>query len=781
MNLSSKPGELLPFHEIVEHSRAGVYVIQDGQFLYVNPKMGETFGYTQDELTDLPSVYRLVVDTDRDLVQEKLSKCQDSTTPRNRFSFHGIKKEGEVIDVEAHAIGTSLNGRTAILGALLDITDQKRSEETLPLSELEYQQLVDSIQIIVWRRDARTFRFSFVNRQAEVLLGHPTSRWTHEPGFWENHIFQEDREMVLATYRKVTASQMTQDIEYRMIAADGRIVWMRDIIYVVEENKRAIGLIGVMADITARKNAEVSMGESQIRLESIINSAMDAIITIDENQQIMIFNHSAEEVFGCIAAEAIGQPIDRFIAEGHRIAHRQHVIHFGKTGITSHAMETLGPITGLRANGEEFPMEASISQAEVSGQKLYTAILRDISARKKGEEVLYRTQQQLLHSQKMEAIGRLAGGVAHDFNNLLTGILGYTDIAMSFLDRSNPLYFELEQIQMTGKRAADLTRQLLAFSRRQLLQPRILNLNSIISESTKLLERLIGKDVELVTILDPNLGSIKADSSQIEQVIMNLAVNACDAMPDGGKLIIETSNLFVDENYINQHLSSITPGPHVLLAISDNGTGMNLETQARIFEPFFTTKEKGKGTGLGLSMVYGIVRQSGGYIWVYSEPGRGTTFKICLPSINVPAEVLENELSLEESPGGTETILLVEDDEIVRKLIFRALELKGYHVLEATNGREAIQICEHQKNPVQLLISDLIMPWMQGDELAERLRQYCPGLEVLYLSGHTENAIVQNDTLDVNLNFLPKPFIPRTLTQRVRKILDSRGRRSRAN
>ena len=775
MNLSLKPRGLLPFHEMIEHSRAGVCVIENGQFLYANPQMGETFGYTQKELTDLPSVYHLVANTDRDLVQGILSKCQDSTLPRNRLSFQGIKKEGEIIDIEAHAFCTSLDGRSAVLGTLLDITEQTRSVEALPLSELEYRQLVDSIQVIVWRRDARTFsRFSFVNRQAEVLLGHPISCWTQDPKFWEEHVFQEDLEMVFAAYREAVASLVSQAIEYRMIAADGRIVWLHDNIHVVKENNRVSGLIGVMADITARKNAEISLRESQVRLESIINSAMDAIITIDDNQQIMIFNRSAEKIFGCSTAEAVGQPIKRFIAESHHADYWQHFIQFGKDTTTLSERDTLWAITGLRANGEEFPMEASISQAKVPGQKIYTLILRDISERKQGEEALFRTRQQLLHSQKMEAIGRLAGAVAHDFNNMLTGILGYTDIAMSSLDHSSPLYFELEQIRMTSELAADLTRQLLAFSRRQILQPRILSLNSIIKESTKLLERLIGKDVELVVILDPDLASIKADSSQIEQVIMNLAVNACDAMPHGGKLKIETSNIVLDKDFVNQHLST-SPGPHVLLSVSDNGTGMDLETQARIFEPFFTTKEKGKGTGLGLSTVYGIIRQNGGDVWVSSELGRGTTFNIYLPSVNAPAEIPNNPISPKESPGGTETILLMEDDETVRKLTSRVLKLNGYRVLEATTGKEAIQICEREKHAIQLLISSLTMPWMRGDELAERLHQYCPGMKSLYLFGHTEQTVVQNDaTMDVNFNFLPKPFTPRTLTQRVRKILDSR-------
>jgi two-component system cell cycle sensor histidine kinase/response regulator CckA len=387
----------------------------------------------------------------------------------------------------------------------------------------------------------------------------------------------------------------------------------------------------------------------------------------------------------------------------------------------------------------------------------------DVTERKQLEE-------QYRQSQKLESVGQLAGGIAHDFNNLLTVISGYGELMLRRVGRDDPLRRNLEEIKKAAERASSLTRQLLAFSRKQVLQPKVIDLTATVVNMDRMLQRLIGEDIQLVTLLDPGLEKVKADPGQIEQALMNLAVNARDAMPGGGKLTVETRNVYLDKAYARRHVS-VTPGRYVMLAVSDTGTGMDAETQARIFEPFFTTKGPGKGTGLGLSMVYGIVRQSSGNIWVYSEPGHGTTFKVYLPVVYEEGESRDEGVA----PGrarGTETVLLVEDEEAVRRLLLDILESEGYTVLKAANGHEALEVCERHEGPIHLLMTDVVMPGMSGRQLVERMAEKCGDAKVLFMSGYTDNAIVHHGVLDAGTNFLQKPFTPDDVARKVREVLD---------
>jgi signal transduction histidine kinase len=380
-------------------------------------------------------------------------------------------------------------------------------------------------------------------------------------------------------------------------------------------------------------------------------------------------------------------------------------------------------------------------------------------------------QEQLRQSQKMEAIGRLAGGVAHDFNNLLTVIKGYSQLSLAEIKEDNPLRENVEEIRKASDRAADLTRQLLAFSRRQIMEMGVLDLNMYVQNLDKMLRRLISEDIELVSILAKDLGRVRTDPGQIEQVIMNLVVNARDAMPSGGKLTIETANVELDQAYARAHVA-VKPGRYVMISVSDTGVGMTPEIRDRVFEPFFTTKEKGKGTGLGLSTVYGIVKQSEGNIWVYSEPGRGTSFKIYLPLVDEPLEELKEKVPKGELPRGSETILIVEDEEDVLKLTGAILRRQGYHVLETTSGEEALKVCKEKKELFHLLLTDVVMPQMSGRQLAEELKQVCPDFRVLYMSGYTDNAITHHGILERGMNYLQKPFTVDSLARKVREVLD---------
>ncbi len=393
------------------------------------------------------------------------------------------------------------------------------------------------------------------------------------------------------------------------------------------------------------------------------------------------------------------------------------------------------------------------------------------SERVRAEQKAKSLEEQLRQSQRIEAVGQLAGGIAHDFNNLLTVIKGYSELLLIKLKEGDPIKGNIEEIHRASLRAADLTRQLLAFSRRQILEFKVLDLNSILPDLDKMLHRLIGEDIELVFLLSGHLGKIKSDAGQIEQVILNLAVNARDAMPSGGKLTIETANVELDETYARTHIG-VKPGRYVMLSVSDTGVGMTPEVKEHIFEPFFTTKEKGKGTGLGLSTVYGIVKQSEGEIWVYSEPGHGTTFKIYLPRVEEEATALPHGDDKGPLPRGSETILLVEDEPSVRGLAVQILRENGYRLLEAANGNEALRMAQEYAGEIHLLLTDVVMPQMGGKELANRLKTLRPGMKVLFTSGYTDDAIVHHGVLNSGIDFLQKPFSPETLAQKVREILD---------
>jgi PAS domain S-box-containing protein len=380
-------------------------------------------------------------------------------------------------------------------------------------------------------------------------------------------------------------------------------------------------------------------------------------------------------------------------------------------------------------------------------------------------------EEQLRVAHRMESIGRLAGGIAHDFNNLLTVIINHTAFAAKDAGKEDPLQADLAEIGKAAERASLLTRQLLAFSRKQVLKPQVLDLNKIVGGMEEMLRRLLGEDIDLAVVLAVGLGKVMADPGQIEQVVMNLAVNARDAMPDGGKLTIETAYVELDDVYSSQHVGT-KPGPYVMLSVSDTGCGMDERTRARLFEPFFTTKQTGKGTGLGLATVYGIVKQSGGSIWVYSEPGHGTTFKVYLPRESSGKETAERAPQVTTGAAGTETILVVEDEDAVRNLAKRILELAGYTVLTAANGGEALGICGKQQGSVGLVLTDVVMPGMNGKELADRLASLYPNLRVLYMSGYTDDAIVHRGVLAPGTHFIGKPFNAADLTRMVRKVLD---------
>jgi len=527
------------------------------------------------------------------------------------------------------------------------------------------------------------------------------------------------------------------------------------------------GYVSIMRDITERKKMEEAFRKSEEKFKDLFDYAPVGYHELDKEGRIINVNRRELEMLGYTYEEMMGQYAWKFVVE----EETSHQSVLGKLAGVILPSKTLERIF-RRKDGTTLPVliedqPIRDSEGKIIGMR---STQQDISERKKVEQEVASLQEQLRQSQKMEAIGILSGGIAHDFNNILTVISGNVQLSMMDLQEGDPLKASLEEIKKASDRAADLTRQLLAFSRKQILEMKVLDLNLVLQRLDKMLRRIIGEDIELEVIGAEPLGMVRADPGQIEQVILNLSVNARDAMPEGGKLTIETANVELDEAYARKHIA-VNPGPYVMLAISDTGTGIPPEIKERIFEPFFTTKEIGKGTGLGLSTVYGIVRQSGGNIWVYSEPKKGTSFKIYLPRVDEPLDELREEI-VKEIPCGNETVLIVEDEETVRKLAIRILKRQGYRILDASQGGEAFLLSEKYKEPIHLILTDVVMPGMSGRQLAERLREIHPEAKVLYMSGYTDNAILHHGVLEPGLQFLQKPFTMEGLSRKVREVLD---------
>ncbi len=527
-------------------------------------------------------------------------------------------------------------------------------------------------------------------------------------------------------------------------------------------------IIMIFSDITERKRAEEELRESEEKYHLVVEHANQGILIV-QNGMVKFSNPKASEILGYSREELESEPFTQFIHPDDK----EMVIENHLKRLQGEELPHIHTVKALDKSDNLKWLEVNVALITWEKRPATLNFLTDITERKRAEEEMSTLQEQFRHSQRMEAIGRLAGGIAHDFNNLLTIIKGYSQLSLHELKEDNPLKGNLEEINRASEKAADLTRQLLTFSCSQMMEMKVIDLNNILRNLDNMLRRVIGEDVELITFLADDLGRIKTDPGQIEQVIMNLVVNAKDAMPSGGKLAIETANVELDEVYARSHIG-VKPGRYVMLLVSDTGVGMAPEVKKRAFEPFFTTKEKDKGTGLGLSTVYGIVKQSGGNIWVYSEPGYGTTFKIHLPRVNEPWGIEEGKEKQveEELPRGYETILVVEDNEEVRKVTARILKMQGYSVLEAPNEDDVFSIYNKHDGPIHLMVTDVVMPKMHGPELVRRLSSSYPEMKVIYMSGYLENVISHHGILERGMNYIQKPFTANELARKVREVLD---------
>jgi PAS domain S-box-containing protein len=723
------------------------------------------------------------------------------------YEMELLTKDGSRLTVEVNTHIIRENGMAVeVQGIARDVTERKLAAESRRQSDERYRVLFENNPLPLWVYDVETLAFLAVNEAAILHYGYSEEEFLAKT--IEDIRPPEDLEALeqdLAVHR----TGLRNAGVWRHQKKDGSIIFVEVTSHVLNFAGRPAKLI-LANDVTQRQRLEEIQAArtAQLALRADVNAALaepgwssqqtlerctEALVqhlgvalarvwVLNRDRDLLELSASSG-IFTDISGP--GANLQAEAEEAELIAETRqpyvtHELQNDRTPAGGRWAEPLGLVAGAG-----YPLmvgERLVGVIAVYSRLAFADDITEVLAsvadtishnieRRRVEETLETTEAQLRQAQKMEAIGQLAGGISHDFNNLLTVIAGYCALALKEVPVEDPLSTHLGEIKKAGDRAAGLTRQLLAFSRKQIMQPEVLSLNRVVTEIETMLQRLIGESVELSTSQDARLGTVKADPGQIEQVIMNLVINARDAMPRGGKLTIETANVELDEEYARHHVS-VAPGSYVMLAVSDTGTGMDPATQARVFEPFFTTKAPGKGTGLGLSTVFGIVKQSGGNIWIYSEIGRGTSFKIYLPRVDEAAQAYRRIPERAESLQGTETVLVLEDDNNLRRLSRTILNLFGYQVLEASSGAEAMALCESHAGPIHLLATDVVMPGMSGGEAAERLAQLRPEMKVLFMSGYTDDIIVHQGVLDPGANFIQKPFGPDDLARKVREVLE---------
>jgi two-component system, cell cycle sensor histidine kinase and response regulator CckA len=749
------------FRSLIENSRDIVAIVEpEGTIRYVNPSVEGALGFRPEDLVG-KDAFLLVPPEDASLLKSRMAERTAAETPVAPISFRLRHRDGSWRNFEAAGSRRAADeGREGIVLTFRDVTRRLNAEAALRESEARQRAVFDTAldALVTMDHEGRVAEFNpaaerLFQYSREEVLGKTMADLIIPPSVRESH------RRGLARYNTTgEAVILGRRIEVSAMRRDGTEFPAELAITRINQEGPAF-FTGQIRDLTEQKRVVTEMLRSEERFRRLFDSNTIGIAIADLTGNTVEANDAYLNMLGFTREELLAGKVNwsELTPAEQRGRDQVAVEELQRTGIASPWEKEF-----LRRDGSRVPVLIGVAMLKASEGSVIAYVV-DLTERR-------RLEGQFLQAQKMEAVGQLAGGVAHDFNNLLTVILGYSELLAAKLDPGSLAFGELDEIRAAGERAASLTRQLLAFSRQQVLERRVLDVNDLIANTEKMLRRLIGEDIELVTVLSPALRRVFADAGQLEQVIMNLAVNARDAMPRGGRLTIESANVELDDAYVLLH-TTVRPGSYVMIAVSDTGAGMSGETLRHMFEPFFTTKERGKGTGLGLATVYGIVKQSGGSVWVYSEVGKGTAFKIYLPLVEEVGEAEPVPAAEPVSLVGSETLLLVEDEKSVRALSRSILESYGYTVLVAESGREGLEVAREYPLPIHLLVTDVVMPDMGGSDLASRLSALRPGVCVLYMSGYTDDAVFRHGVLEKGRVFLQKPFTPETLARKVREAL----------
>jgi two-component system, cell cycle sensor histidine kinase and response regulator CckA len=727
----------------------GIVIHKNGAAENLNASMAKMLGFARDELLGR-NFFEFIHEDDCAIVHQNIKK--DSASP---YTIRMLRKNGERFFAEIESRNIHMQGEVRRVSAVRDITERKEAEERKIAGEERHRMILQTAMDGFW----------VVDTEGRVLEVNETYCWMS--GYTEQELLsmhitdleaQETVEDTAAHMRKVLAGGEDR-FESRHRRKDGTFF---DVEIRTQYSSANGGMVVVfLRDITEHKDWEEKLKESEERFKALHNASFGGI-AIHDKGLILDCNQGLSEISGFAVEELIGMDGLLLIAPDSRELVRSNIVS---------GYEKPYEAKGIRKNGEEYPLRLEARNVPYKGTMVRCVEFRDISEQKISEAEREGLRGQLLQAQKIESVGRLAGGVAHDFNNMLSVILGRTEMAQETLAPSEPIQKDLEEIRKAAERSANLTRQLLAFARKQTIAPKVLNFNNAVSGMLKMIQRLIGEDIDLVWLPFADLWSIKMDPSQLDQILANLCVNARDAIAGVGKLTIETENVTFDDAYCANN-PGFNFGEYVLLALSDNGCGMDRETLTHLYEPFFTTKEMGKGTGLGLATVYGIVKQNNGFINVYSEPGQGTTFKIYLPRYKEKAEAVAQTTLIQPAARGLETILLVEDEAAILAMTRTMLERLGYTVLPANSPGEAIQLAESHTGQINLLLTDVVMPEMNGRDLARHLLSLYPDIKPLFMSGYTANVIAHHGVLDEGVQFIEKPFAKKDLAAKIREVLN---------
>jgi len=755
-------------HSVQQQMPVGVVVaeVPSGRLVSVNAQMTEIFRTSFRPAPDLNSYHEWVgfhsSGAPYSALEWPLARTVITREPVRSEEIRIQRGDGTdgFIRMSSAPVVDGNGNVVAAVAIVVDVTDQRQAERAVKSTDERLRFVAKATTDVIWDWDIKTNALVW-NDSVQRVFGHKQHQIYPEIQWWYDHLHPEDRERVMAGLHGVLEHGGTNwSDQYRYQRADDTYANVSDRGYIARDHTGTpLRMIGAMTDVTDKTRSEAA-----IRFQAqLLNAVQQAVVATDPEGIVIFWNKFAENLYGWTAEESVGRTIEELTPSPFLRDHGAQIVERGAAGES-----WTGEFLVQGKSGKAFPALLTTSPVlDERGRVLgFVRVSIDLTERRNLEE-------QFRQSQKMDAVGRLAGGIAHDFNNLLTVIRLNTELIIESFDPTDPRSDDVKQIKSAAERASSLTRQLLAFSRKQILQPRVLDMNSVVGTVEPMLRRLIGEDITITSQCSAR-GYVVADPGQLEQILVNLVVNARDAMPQGGRITIETKNVELDENYTSEH-SPVVAGRYVMLAVGDTGVGMSVDTREHAFDPFFTTKEAGKGTGLGLATVYGIVKQSGGYVWIYSEPGHGTALKLYFPEVSAAAAFgtgPEYQPTVKTSNRGSETILLVEDEEAVRGLACRILERQGYRVIPAQHGRDAMEIATREEGQIDLVLTDVVMPGMNGRGLVERLSGIRPAIKSLYMSGYTDDDIIRRGFIEPSKSFLQKPFTSEALLQTVRKVLD---------